>query len=97
MNLHVPTREMRMQFGGFCTFTDRHHVYAEFEAQQNKGQSNTRDYHFEIHVSLAPFPSLKGPKTWVVDRVGSRQLSLAEFNEILKNTFDIDPVDFQGQ
>jgi hypothetical protein len=84
----------RFGSSGFAERTDRYHFWSEFEASTNRGQPNATKHSYEIHVTLAPFPSLAGPKIWAVDRITNRRLTQSEINEILRSTFDIEPVEY---
>lgn len=88
------TRELRFNSSGFSERTDRNHVWYEFVADRNPGQPGLKKYSFEIHVSLAPFPSLEGPITWALDRSNNQRLTQGEINEILNYELNIEPIDY---
>lgn len=69
----------------------------EFQIDAHKYDANAlvkEDLSFTIFVSLAPFPSLEGPKIVVKNARSNKSISLSELNSSVARNFGFDELDF---
>ena len=91
---HQPTQIVVLQGRGFGSKNNEAHVWTELDVQSRDNDGATDLNGFEIHLELAPFPSLASPRIRVEDKINNTTIPLESFNELLSSKLNLNPLEF---